>query len=75
MQKSNISQSTAGLLAFIGLLASVPTNIFIGSMAALFSRWQVKKLTVPFVGSLQSICFEKILVALLEHATDSFIDI
>ena len=41
LQKSKISQTTAGLIGFTALLASVPANILIGAMGAIFSRFQV----------------------------------
>ncbi|XP_063690387.1 solute carrier family 49 member 4 homolog isoform X2 [Bolinopsis microptera] len=53
MEKCKIDQKTAGLLGFVGLLASVPTNILIGSMAAFFSRWQkFMNVTILSAGTL-----------------------
>ncbi|KAL5248215.1 hypothetical protein ACHWQZ_G017408 [Mnemiopsis leidyi] len=64
MQRSNISQKVAGLLAFVGLIASVPTNIFIGSMAALFSRWQkIMNVSILLFGTLLFVGF----VAMIEN--------
>ena len=43
LSKSGISQTTAGKIGFIGLLASVPANVVIGALGSAFTRYQVSE--------------------------------
>eukprot|EP00116_Pleurobrachia_bachei_P008712 sb/3468974/ len=64
LSKSGISQSTAGKIGFIGLLASVPANVVIGAMGSAFTRYQ--KLMNVIILSIGTGCFT-VFVALIQH--------